>query len=53
MLKECLYAYIDEYIYRFNKRNMREWLFDNILKRGMNQKPHTYTYLKALCAYST
>ena len=51
--KECLYAYIDEYIYRFNKRNMKEWLFDNILKRGINQKPHTYTDLKALCAYST
>ena len=22
---ECLFAYIDEYIYRFNKRNMRKW----------------------------
>lgn len=51
--KEYLYAYIDEYIYRFNKRNMKEWLFDNIINRLMNEIPHSYLVLKRLCTYST
>lgn len=51
--KQYLFAYIDEYIYRFNKRNMREWLFGDILQRLMHQVPHNYQTLKALCAYST
>jgi transposase-like protein len=51
--KECLFAYIDEYIYRFNKRNMREWLFNDILKRMICNKPQSYLTLKALCVYST
>lgn len=51
--KEYLFAYIDEYIYRFNKRNMREWLFGDIVQRLMHQVPHNYQTLKALCAYST
>ena len=51
--KQCLFAYINEYIYRFNKRNMRAWLFGDIIKRMMHQVPHPYKALKALCVYST
>ena len=43
----------DEYEYRFNKRNMRKWLFNDVLVRLMNQIPHPYNYLKTLRAYST
>jgi len=51
--KEYLFAYTDEYEYRFNKRNMRKWLFNDVVQRMMNQIPHPYKYLKALCVYST
>ena len=50
---EHLFAYTDEYEYRFNKRNMRKWLFNDIIERLMNQIPHPYKYLKTLCVYST
>ena len=43
----------DEYKYRFNKRNMRKWIFDNLIGRMMNNIPHPYPVLKTLCAYST
>lgn len=48
-----LLAYLDEYKYRFNKRNMRKWIFDNLIGRMMNNIPHPYPVLKTLCAYST
>jgi len=51
--KEYLFAYSDEYEYRFNKRNMRKWLFNDVVIRLMNQIPHPYNYLKSLCVYST
>jgi len=51
--KEHLFAYTDEYEYRFNKRNIRKWLFNDVTERMMNQIPHPYNYLKTLCAYST
>jgi transposase-like protein len=51
--KEYLFAYTDEYQYRFNRRNMRKWLFDDVTGRMMNQFPHPYHYLKTLCVYST
>ena len=51
--KEHLFAYIHEYEYRFNKRNMRKWLFNDVISRMMHQIPHPYHYLKGLCAYST
>ena len=50
---EHLFAYTDEYEYRFNKRNMRDWLFNDVVIRLMNQIPHPYNYLKTLCVYST
>jgi transposase-like protein len=51
--KEYLFAYSNEYEYRFNRRNMRKWLFNDVVGRMMNQIPHPYTYLKTLCVYST
>lgn len=51
--REYLFAYTDEYEYRFNKRNMRKWLFNDIIVRLMNQIPHSYKQLKKLCVYST
>lgn len=51
--KHLLFAYLDEYKYRFNKRNMREWIFDNLIDKMMNNIPHPYPVLKTLCAYST
>ncbi len=37
-----LQAYIDEYTYRFNRNFMKENIFDNLLNRMMQNKPHTY-----------
>lgn len=51
--KEHLHAYLDEYKYRFNKRNMRNSIFNNLINRMMNNIPHPYPALKTLCAYST
>jgi len=51
--KEYLFAYINEYEYRFNRRNMRTWLFNDAVGRMMKQFPHPYQYLKTLCVYST
>lgn len=51
--KQYLFAYADEYVFRFNRRNNRKAIFHNVLGRMMNQIPHPYTILKTLCAYST
>lgn len=40
--KEHLFAYTDEYKYRFNRRNMRKWLLMMLIGRLMNQFPHPY-----------
>lgn len=48
-----LHAYLDEYVYRFNKRNARGWIFNDVVVKLMNQIPHPYTLLKKICAYST
>lgn len=48
-----LHAYLDEYTYRFNKRNARKWIFNDLIDKLMNQIPHPYPVLKKLCAYST
>lgn len=48
-----LHAYLDEYTYRFNKRNARRWIFNDLINKLMNQIPHPYPVLKKLCAYST
>ncbi|MEO9052720.1 MAG: IS1595 family transposase [Ginsengibacter sp.] len=46
-------AYLDEYCYRFNRRGHRKNIFDNLIRRMMNQIPHPYPVLKKLCDYST
>lgn len=37
-----LQAYIDEYCYRFNRNNMKDGIFDNLLKRMVNAEPLPY-----------
>ncbi len=37
-----LQSYIDEYCYRFNRSNMKEGLFENLILRMVNQRPMTY-----------
>jgi len=51
--KKHLHAYMDEYKYRFNKRNMRKWLFNDLVGRLMHNAPHPYSVLKVLSVYST
>ena len=51
--KEHLYAYADEYVYRFNRRNKRPHIFHSIIDRMMMQIPHPYHKIRTLCAYST
>jgi hypothetical protein len=51
--KQHLHAYLDEYKYRFNKRNMRKWIFNDMISRMMHCEPRPYSVLKAICAYST
>ena len=48
-----LHAYLDEYVYRFNKRNGRKWIFNDLVNRLMNQIPHPHSVLKTICAYNT
>lgn len=47
-----LHAYLDEYVYRFNKRNARKWIFNDVVNKLMNQIPHPYSVLKTICAYN-
>ena len=51
--KQHLFAYADEYVYRFNRRNKRESIFHSVVMQMMHQIPHPYPLLKTLCAYST
>ena len=51
--KQHLFAYADEYVFRFNRRNNRKAIFHKVLVRMMNQIPHPYPILKTLYAYST
>ncbi len=39
---ENLQAYIDEYCYRFNRSNMKDGIFDNLLTRMVNTEPFPY-----------
>ncbi len=48
-----LFAYADEYVFRFNKRNNRKGIFHSVISRMMHQVPHPYPVIKTLCAYST
>jgi hypothetical protein len=51
--KQHLFAYADEYVFRFNRRNNRKAIFHKVLDRIMNQIPHPYPKLKTLYAYNT
>lgn len=51
--KQHLFAYADEYVFRFNRRNNRKVIFHKLVSKMMNQIPHPYPLLKALCTYST
>lgn len=51
--KQHLFAYADEYVFRFNRRNNRKVIFHNVINKMMNQTPHPYPVLKTLFAYST
>jgi hypothetical protein len=51
--KQHLFAYADEYVFRFNRRNNRKVIFHKLVSRMMNQIPHPYQILKTLFAYST
>ena len=39
---ELVQGYLDEYCYRFNRRNMKEEIFDNLLKKMMEGEPCPY-----------
>jgi hypothetical protein len=39
---ENLQAYIDEYCYRFNRSNMKDGIFDNLLRRMVKADPLPY-----------
>ncbi len=47
-----LHAYLDEYVYRFNKRNARKWIFNDVIEKLMHQVPHPYPVLKTIWAYN-
>jgi len=51
--KQHLFAYADEYVFRFNRRNTRKTIFNSVIERMMHQIPHPYPIIKKLCAYST
>lgn len=51
--KTHLHAYLDEYIFRFNRRNRRSTIFHSIIIKMMHQIPHPNSVIKGLCAYST
>ena len=51
--KQHLFAYADEYVFRFNRRNNRKCIFQKVVDKMMNQIPFPYPVLKKLYAYST
>lgn len=51
--KRHLFAYLDEYVFRFNRRNNRKVIFGQLMSRMMNQIPHPYPVIKGLWHYST
>lgn len=51
--KEHLHAYLDEYKFRFNKRNMMHLIFNDLISRMMHHEPKPYSVLKTISAYST
>ena len=51
--KQHLYAYTDNYVFRFNRRNNRKAIFHKVIDQMMDQVPYPYPVLKTLYAYST
>lgn len=47
--KEHLHAYLKEYVFRFNRRNKRRYIFHELVVRMMNNIPHPYNYLINKC----
>ena len=48
-----LFAYGDEYVFRFNQRNNRKAIFHKLIDNMMKQIPHPYPILKRIYYYST
>jgi transposase-like protein len=44
--KQHLFAYVDEYVFRFNRRNTRKSIFNDVIDRMMQQIPHPYPIIK-------
>jgi ISXO2-like transposase domain/Transposase zinc-ribbon domain len=51
--KEHLHAYLKEYVYRFNRRNKRKYLFNEMIVKMMNDIPNPYNYLISKCGCYT
>ncbi len=51
--KQNLFAYADEYVFRYNRRNNRKMIFHKVVDKMMMQIPHPYNVLKRLHPYST
>ena len=51
--EDYLQTYLDEYVFRFNRRNKRPAIFNSIIFRFMNATPKTYAELKATCVQNT
>jgi hypothetical protein len=47
---EHLQAYVDEYCYRFNRANMKQGLFENLLSKLINAKPITHKMIYSVYA---
>ena len=48
--EKYLQTYIDEYVFRFNRRNARNSIFNSIIFKFMNAVPKTYHDLTIICA---
>ncbi len=51
--EQYLQTYLDEYIFRFNRRNNRASIFNSIIFKFMNAVPKTYADLTAKCVQNT
>jgi hypothetical protein len=45
--KEFLQKYINEYFFRFNRRNHRASILDKVLERCVSHQPMTYNMMKS------
>jgi transposase-like protein len=49
--RQHLFAYADEYVFRFNRSNHRKMIFHKLIHEMMNQIPHPYPVLITIIAY--